>query len=365
MDKKAFDELINNINDKIFKTAFKQKESVIEYLQIFLTDIASKLDLENLMLSDTNFVSEDLEEYFCDVVFETTLKDEHLKNKIRVILLFEHKKGIDSYFDLYLQLLFYIALIWKHDRKERRSPTIVLPLVINQSKRRIKQKTLHDSLKGIPDDLFIYIPQFQYHVLNVQPLDNKPIDEKILNLNSKHILRSLLLSYIAIEHKDKLDNILIEIFKFYKNNPHQRDYFHQLFVFLVKEGYFSNEEIKELLKEYLSEKESNNMLTTAQVWKQEGRQEGLQEGMQQGMQQGEYNKARLVCLRGIFMQQNASLLSDLTGLSTNEVNTLVQAFERVKRDFLLNDTNGKKLLCLSSLSESEVQYVIQCLENKA
>ena len=140
MDKKTLDELINNINDKIFKSTFQQKESAIEYLQTFLSNVASKLNLDDLTLKDTNFVSDELEEYFSDVVFETTLKDENLKNKIRVILLFEHKKGIESYFDLYLQLLSYIALIWKQDREEKRSPTIIIPLVINQSKRRIRSE---------------------------------------------------------------------------------------------------------------------------------------------------------------------------------------------------------------------------------
>ena len=357
MDKKTLDELINNINDKIFKSTFQQKESAIEYLQTFLSTVASKLNLDDLTLKDTNFVSDELEEYFSDVVFETTLKDEKLKNKIRVILLFEHKKGIDSYFDLYLQLLSYIALIWKQDREEKRSPTIVIPLVINQSKRRIKQKTLHDSLKGVPKDLYIYVPQFQYHVLNIQPLKNKPIDEKILNLNSNHTLRSLFLSYIAIEQKGRIENTLIEIFKFYKENPHLKDYFNQLFVFLVKEGYFSSEEIKTLLKECLSEKESNNMLTTAQVWKQEGRQEGRQEG--------EYNNKRLVALRGIFRQQNPALLADLIDLPMTEVLTLSNAFEVIKEAWLLKNSDVKKLSTQSSLSENEVKYVIKCLENKA
>ena len=302
-------------------------------------------------------MSSELEEYFSDVIFETTLRDKSLKNKIRVVLLFEHKKGIESYFDLYLQLLLYISLIWKQDRDEKRSPTVVIPLVINQSKRKIKQKTLHDSLKGIPEDFLIYVPQFQYHVLNIQPLKNEPIDEKILNLNSNHLLRSLFLSYIAIEQKGRIENTLIEIFKFYIENPHLKDYFNKLFVFLMKEGYFSGSEIKSLLKEYLSEKESNNMLTTAQVWKQEGRQEGRQEG--------EYNNKRLVALRGIFRQQNPALLADLIDLPMTEVLTLANAFEVIKEAWLLKNSDVKKLSTQSSLSENEVKYVIKCLENKA
>ena len=359
MDKKALEELINNINDKIFKSTFQQKESVVEYLKTFLATIAEMLDLDNLTLKDTNFISEELEEYFSDVIFETTLKDKKVKNNIRVILLFEHKKGIDSYFDLFLQLLFYIALIWKQDRNEKRSPTVVIPLVINQSKRRIKQKTLHQSLSGIPEELLKYIPQFEYHVLNVLPLDNEPIREEILNLNSNNILRSLFLAYIAIDQKNKLENILIEIFKFYKESPHQKDYFHQLFVFLMNEGYFSSSEIKGLLKEYLSEKEQKDMITTAQVWKQEG----VQQGMQQGMQQGQYSNSRIVTLRGIFRKQSPVLLSELTGLTLDEVNTLAKSFGVVEKAWKQETTDIKALMVASNLAQNEVQCILDSLES--
>lgn len=70
-----FKDFINNINDKIFKATFKQKASAVEYLTVFLSTIAEQLDLDNLILSDTNFVSDELEEYFSDVIFETTLKN--------------------------------------------------------------------------------------------------------------------------------------------------------------------------------------------------------------------------------------------------------------------------------------------------
>ena len=347
-----FKDFINNINDKIFKATFKQKASAVEYLTVFLSTIAEQLDLDNLILSDTNFVSDELEEYFSDVIFETTLKNKNLKNAIRVILLFEHKKGINSYFDLYLQLLSYIVMIWKQDRSQRKSPIIVIPLVINQGKKRIAQKTLHDSLKGIPIDFLKYIPQLQYFVLNIQPLDNEPIDEKILNLDSNNILRSLFLSYVAIEQKDKLDKFLIEIFKFYKENPNQKDYFNQLFVFLTNEGYFSSEELKELLKEYLSEKEEKDMLTTAQVWKQEG----LQEGLQVGEQKGEQKNARFVIIRGLLKNYAYADLADLTDLPIEQIIKIADDFNEVKAEW--HKKNVKGLTKDTLFSEEEIKFIV-------
>jgi predicted transposase/invertase (TIGR01784 family) len=349
MDKQTLDELINNINDKIFKSTFTQTPSAIEYLNTFLKSVADTLDLDNLILKDTNFVSEELEEYFSDVVYETTLKDPKLKNKIRVILLFEHKKVIESYFDLFLQLLHYIVLIWKQDRAEKRSPTIVIPLVINQGNKKLKEKSLHDVLKNIPKELLIYIPQFQFHLLNIQPFGKEPVDERILNLDSNNILRSLFLAYVAVEHKEKLQKALIEIFKFYKNNPHQKDFFKQLFVFLMQEGYFSHEEIQELKKEYLTTDKEKEMITTAQVWKQEGRQE----------------KGHLVVLKGIHKNVSFVTLSDLTDISLDNVAKLATGYEAVKEAWLSKSaSNVKSLSSATKLTKEEVEYVIQCLENK-
>ncbi len=352
MDKQTFSDFINNINDKIFKAVFKNKPSAVEYLQVFASSIADNIDLENLSLADTNFLGDELDEYFSDVVFETTLKNPDVKNKIRVVLLFEHKKGIGSYFDLFLQLLSYIVMIWKDDRKARRSPTIVIPFVINQSKRHIKEKTLHDSLRGVPNELLKFVPQLQYHILNVQPLDDQPIDEKILQLSTNNILRSLFLSYIAVEQNNKLDNILIEIFKFYKESPHLKDYFQQIFVFLTSEGYFSDEEIKELLANYLTKNEQKDMLTTAQRWKQEG------------LSEGQLRKARLVTLRGIFKEHTPSVLTDLTGLNLSDVLTLMHSFEVVKNAWLQKKSDILAIASLSQLSENEVRFILGCLNEK-
>jgi hypothetical protein len=309
-----FEELINNINDKVFKATFQNKEAAVEYLERFVTRLATMLDLDNMTLSDTNFVSEGLEEYFCDVVYETHIKlKRKSKNLVRVILLFEHKKGIKSYFDLFLQLLGYIVAVWKQDRLEDRQPTIVIPLVINQSKKVLKAKTLHDLFKNVPNDLLKYIPQFQFHLLNIQPLEN----DVLLSLKDYGILRSLFLAYVAVEDKKRITNILIEMFKFISKRTNFEQYFRQLYTFMLQEGEFSPEEVDEMLKTYLS-KEKQKDMTTAQILERRGEKLGKK------------HQARLVVLRGHFRKQDAALLADLAFLPLKEVKTLIAGFDTIK-----------------------------------
>lgn len=56
MDRELIDNLIDRINDKIFKIVFQNKESAIEYLETFLSDIAQSLDLEFAKKHSTKFI---------------------------------------------------------------------------------------------------------------------------------------------------------------------------------------------------------------------------------------------------------------------------------------------------------------------
>jgi hypothetical protein len=354
MNEQTFAELINNINDKIFKTTFQYKATAVEYLQVFLSDVAEQLDLEALTLKDTNFLDEGLEEYFSDVVYETYLKPTpttRFKNAVRVVLLFEHKKGIDTYFDLFLQILIYIVSIWKQDRQEKRSPTLVLPLIVNQSLRKIKDKTLHDAIKGIPKNLLKYIPQFSAHIVNVHSEDPK----KLLALDEKGILRGLFLSYIAVEDKEKINAALKEIFKFIVEQPHLLSYFEKLFLFLTQEGYFEQNEIKEMLQEYLSENKKRGLLTTAEMWIKEG--EIL--GEARGEARGDYRRMRLTILRGLFHKVKIATLGNLTELDTAEIVQLRQDYRRVLAAWRKQKVDVGQLVNKTRLLNEEIQYLLK------
>lgn len=361
MTEEDFKELLNNINDKVFKTCFQYQPTAVEYLQVFVSSIAALLDLEHLAIKDTNFVNAELEEYFCDVVYETKLKPlpntKGSKHEVRVILLFEHKKGIKSYFDLFLQLLIYICSVWTQDRNAKRSPTIVIPLVINQSIKKLTERTLHDSFKHVPNELLKFIPQLQYHLLNIQPLDK----DTLLSLQEDGLLRSLFMAYIAVEDKNRVDNMLIEIFKFMQSSPHLKQIFQQLFVFLAQEGYFSTSEIKDMLKEYLSSKEEKIMMTTAQVWAKEGEERGEK----RGKEIGRVLTARLTVLRGCIKGYQAEVLSDLSGLDLESVMNLINEFNVVKKAWLNSNAHIANLTKVTTLSEDEIKYILERLTNQA
>ena len=202
---------------------------------------------------------------------------------------------------------------------------------------------MHDLFKNVPNELLKYIPQFQFHLLNIQPLEN----DVLLSLKDDGILRSLFLAYVAVEDKERIENILTEMFKFISKKPNFEQYFQQLFAFLAQEGEFSGTEMKEMLNTYLSQEKQKKMATTAQVWERRGEKRGMK------------HQARLMVLRGHFRKQEAALLADLAFLPLKEVNILIAGFDAVKMAWLIDKVDEKDLMHKTTLSDEEILFIIE------
>ena len=181
-DKKEEDALHHG-GDKGFKAVMKDKASALEYMAAFFPQLFSRLDTSHFELDDTNYVSKGFKEYYSDVVYRTSLKKDanSKKKRVTIVLLFEHKKSISSYFTLFLQLLEYIVFIWREDWNNKKQPSIIVPIVVFQGKNGIQPKQLHDLFKGVPEEILQYIPNFKYHLTNVYGVP----DENLLMLEEK------------------------------------------------------------------------------------------------------------------------------------------------------------------------------------
>jgi hypothetical protein len=341
----------HHAGDKGFKVMMKDKASALELMEKFVPEIYKYLDLEVFELDNTNYVSKDFEAYYSDVVYRTRLKNTSTKKQkpIAVALLFEHKKTIRSYFMLFLQLLEYMIFIWREDLLNKRSPSIIIPIVIYQGSKGLKIKELHSYFKGVPQELLQYIPNVKFHLTNVFDVS----DQALLDLNEKNLLRSLFLAYTFTDKKQRVKKLLIEIFKFMKHDPNKFDFFQLMFKFLSNEDLLNPDETDELFAEYLSSQQKQGVMTTYQVLRQEGRQEG------------EARKARLAVLRGKWNNWSAESLADQAELPLLEVHNLFNGYDKVYETWLKN--KGKKpdvLPKIAHLTEQEVGYLFDFFSQK-
>lgn len=353
---------LHHSGDKGFKAVMKVKASALEYIQVLFPSLYEQIDANDFELDDGNHISSEFSEFYTDVVYRTKLKvpiqigKKKIKEKtITVVLLFEHKKTIESYFLLFLQLLEYIVLLWKNDIANKRSPSVIIPIVFFQGKKGLKSKFLHECFEGIPKDLLEYIPNFRFHLTNVHKLT----DVDILHLDEKGLLRSLLLAYTYTERKEKITNLMIEIFKFIKYDPEKFDFFKLLFAFIAKEDYLSADEVEELFEHYKSQNIKENIMTTTyQSWVNKGLQEGLEKGMERGMERGMEEgltqKARRTVLRGRHRGLSTDVLTDLSELSLAEVEKLIKGYDQVYALW-----SSKQIVTTAThLTPAEVNYLL-------
>lgn len=351
----AEDTALHHPNDVGFKTVFQHEEAALEYLQEFCPDLVAHLDLQVFHLDTTAYVNQQFEEYFSDVVYRTQLKEPHVKEgaskktvskkklAAAVVLLFEHKKSIRSYFLMFLQLLEYIIFIWRQDMSNKKKPSLVIPIVVYQGKKGLQVKEFRDCFKGIPEELYKYIPNFAVHWTNIHPLSNK----RLLGLNEKGLLRSLFLAYTFIEDRDRISNVITEIFSFFKYLPDRFDFFQKMFVFISKEGYLSPEEIEALLQKYLSPQQKEGVIMTT-----------FQEWHQKGEIKGEMDKSRKTVLRGYMKGYSIVDLVDLSDLSYPAVQDLMKGYDNLHQLWQTQTIDRKTLPKNEQLTEQEVRYLL-------
>jgi hypothetical protein len=344
-------DFIHHSGDKGFKAMMKDKASALELMEKFVPEIYQYLDTETFELDNTNYVNKDFDEYYSDVVYRTRLKNSPIKKQkpIAVALLFEHKKTIRSYFILFLQLLEYMIFIWREDLLNKRSPSIIIPIVIYQGNKGLRIKELHSYFKGIPQELLQYIPNVKFHLTNVFEVS----DQTLLGLNEKNLLRSLFLAYTFTDKKQRVKKILLEIFKFMKHDANKFDFFQLIFQFLSQEDVLNPDEISELFEQYLSPQQKQGVMTTYQILRQEGRQEGRQE------------KARLTVLRGKWYNSSAEALADTAELPLVEVKNMLMAYDKVYKFWTKNKGKTVDVLPkIEHLSEQELSYLMAFFTQK-
>ncbi|HRF41699.1 MAG TPA: Rpn family recombination-promoting nuclease/putative transposase, partial [Saprospiraceae bacterium] len=62
---------VHNPHDRFFKSLMHNRETAIAFLEEFLPDeVKEVLDLQSLELANTTFLTDELKQYFSDIVFK-------------------------------------------------------------------------------------------------------------------------------------------------------------------------------------------------------------------------------------------------------------------------------------------------------
>jgi len=177
---------IQNVHDKFFKETFSRIDVATNFLEELLDDkFVKKLNLSTLTMDNNSFVDEELEEHFADILYTCEYGD---KSKVRIALLYEHKSYKEDY--PHWQLIQYLVNVWKSGFKQNKEkPIPVIPIILYHGKEKWVYQSMTSYFENLDEDLRKYIPDFEYHLIN---LNNIP-DRKITDFKNKFLSISALL----------------------------------------------------------------------------------------------------------------------------------------------------------------------------
>ena len=273
---------ISNPHDKFFKKVFTTRDSAAEFLRHYLPEnVVGLLDLDSLEYTKDTFVDTQFKEYFSDLLFRTQLKD---GSPGYVYILFEHKSYQEPLAAFHL--LRYMVKIWDMLLKKREKPgfPVIIPLVVYHGRKGWKPGVNFRDLFDCPDDMAIFIPDFQYLLWDATRYRDEEIKGAV-------ILRVALLLMKYIFRQDLNERIpgILGLLRELSEKRTGLEYVEAVLRYIVNGAPTDNidyEDLKVAVNKALPHIGGEIMPTIADKLREQGMQEGVQKGIQQGMQQG-------------------------------------------------------------------------------
>ncbi|MBK8192179.1 MAG: Rpn family recombination-promoting nuclease/putative transposase [Lewinellaceae bacterium] len=197
-------------HDALFKVFFSDSKIAKNYLLHYTpTSVHQHIDFAFFEKSNTAFVDGRFGISFCDVVYETRLRNGG--GQARLLFLFEHKSYLPAQ-PIHLQLLDYLLQFWEDDLKNRRPLSCIIPIVVYHGVKGWKQKPFTDYFPGIPENWQAFIPNFHYLLTDLSQIPPQMIKGKA----ETEYLRNLFL-----------------VLKFARNRALIKEYWQEIFTFGV------------------------------------------------------------------------------------------------------------------------------------
>ena len=271
---------IQNPHDKFFKETMGNVETAKDFLENYLPkSIIQVVNLDTLEPQKDSFVSPELEESFSDLLFQVEI----LGKESYLYILFEHKSYRDK--GLALQLLKYMVEIWeaKMNKESIQGLPIIIPLVMYHGEPNWQiASSLGDMLLGydeLPDDLKIYVPNFDHILYDVSIYTNQDIKGKAQTRILLTLLRDIL-----TKDGDKLQESILRSIHFLSELDDRQtgtEYLETIMRYILSAGKsLTKRNVQKMITQIeMNYPEGSEVtMTMAEMWMEEGREEGRKEG---------------------------------------------------------------------------------------
>ncbi|HMQ47497.1 MAG TPA: Rpn family recombination-promoting nuclease/putative transposase [Saprospiraceae bacterium] len=140
----------NNPHDELFKATFSITSEVAVFLKYYLPHLGRHLHLKSLKQEQTSYISENLKEFFSDIVYTCKWKsaDDSMSSGIKIAFLLEHKSYLPD--NIYIQLLRYLTETYHYQYQNKQALQLTIPVVVYHGADKWQMRTFEDYFE-LPD----------------------------------------------------------------------------------------------------------------------------------------------------------------------------------------------------------------------
>jgi len=302
-----------NIHNDLFIHTIKNKKNAVDFLHgVLPKEIFDKIDENYIEYDDTSYISEELKEYYSDVVIKTKYKN----RETDIYFLIEHKSGLPKEVELFYQILKYIYMMITEDIKNDRGIRIIIPIVFYHGREKWEIRREFVEIYGIEnEEIKKYLLNYTYILFNTKELEENNDKRFCENL----YLMSVLLALKTAFEKEDIETVIKIIKKLneggYLNKP-ESIVIILGYILLTKE--IKKEDLIEII--YKENKEGGRkMITFADII----REEALQQGIKEGEIKGQIKKSQDAIIK---------LMNKKFGLNQNEIELIRRCNDMEKLD---------------------------------
>ena len=322
----------NKPHDQFFKSTFSHPQIAAGYIRQFVNQaVVQKLDLSQLKRAKTSYITPKLEEYFSDMVYTCPYQGK----PITISLLFEHKAQPVRY--PHVQLLRYILEAWENNIKRKKPPQVILPLIFYHGKSRWYYKPIKDYFPSVDDALLSFVPQFDYHLLDISKWE----DDQILAIKEA-FLSNMLLVFKHIWDENFILNQSQQFFvglEAYFGTEIGENLFQSIVVYLFTKTNFSQEMVTKMVQEmegYMQGKITNTYERILAQGFEKGIEEGIERGMEAGIEEGierGANEKTLIATKNMLKKGfDAPAIAEILAVPIDQIIEMVDAIKNTSKN---------------------------------
>jgi len=266
-------------HDKFFKETFSNPEILTDFAQAFLPAIlVNQIDFQTLQRENETYLDEDLSEYYVDLLFSVQYGG---NDRIRLVLLFEHKSYVEEY--PHFQLNQYLLNYWTRQAKARKELNPIIPIVVYHGDRAWKKQQVADYFSTTDPLLISYIPSFDYVLINLKTAT----EESLFRLRTDYARLTALLLQNS-RHQQRLLRVFddfAQLFERLAQDAAGRGFIEASFLYVYWTTDLTKQQVVAIFHK-ISRQTGEAAMTTAERLINEGIEKGIEKGIERGIEKG-------------------------------------------------------------------------------